>query len=289
MNSLWKGEGYDLCMSPYNCVTTGDELGMLEVVTNSMTLAGIIGDNQASTGTSRRKLGAVMDALGNDKIFRNWLEENNSNGKLGGKEVEENPKPTHTEGEEEKEAQGRTAVSPEGEKLVGFGLAKEKFLQSCAGYTVATFVLGIGDRHNDNIMLKRTGEIFHIDFGHFLGNFKKKLGFKREKAPFVFTPAFAAVLDGFKSPTFHRFEDLCCECLLILRKHAGLLITLFSLMISCGIPELTHEDDINYLKERLMLDLKEDQVKKEFKKIITTSMKTKTTRVNDAIHVYVHT
>ncbi|GMH94167.1 hypothetical protein TrST_g4028 [Triparma strigata] len=289
MNSLWKGEGYDLCMSPYNCVTTGDELGMLEVVTNSMTLAGIIGDNQASTGTSRRKLGAVMDALGNDKIFRNWLEENNSNGKLGGKEVEENSKPTHTEGEEEKEAQLQTAVSPEGEELVGFALAKEKFLQSCAGYTVATFVLGIGDRHNDNIMLKRTGEIFHIDFGHFLGNFKKKLGFKREKAPFVFTPAFAAVLDGFKSPTFHRFEDLCCECLLILRKHAGLLITLFSLMISCGIPELTHEDDINYLKERLMLDLNEDQVKKEFKKIITTSMKTKTTRVNDAIHVYVHT
>jgi hypothetical protein len=32
-----------------------------------------------------------------------------------------------------------------------------------------------------------------IDFGHFLGNFKKKFGFNRERSAFVFTPEMAFV------------------------------------------------------------------------------------------------
>ena len=37
--------------------------------------------------------------------------------------------------------------------------ALERFMLSCCGYTVAMYILGIGDRHNDNIMLKKNGQV----------------------------------------------------------------------------------------------------------------------------------
>jgi phosphatidylinositol-4,5-bisphosphate 3-kinase len=40
-NQLWKSEGLDLQLSPYGCISTGHELGMIEVVTQSETTANI--------------------------------------------------------------------------------------------------------------------------------------------------------------------------------------------------------------------------------------------------------
>ncbi len=75
-----------------------------------------------------------------------------------------------------------------------------------------------------------------IDFGHFLGNFKQKFGVKRERSPFVFTPQYAQVLDGRKSPLFKNFVNVCCHAYNILRKHSTLFIDLF-LMVFYTHPE----------------------------------------------------
>ena len=78
-----------------------------------------------------------------------------------------------------------------------FDEVTDNFVRSLAGFDVASYILGLADRHNDNVMLTKDGRLLHIDFGHFLGNFKTKYGIKREKASFFFTPDLKFVMDEY--------------------------------------------------------------------------------------------
>ncbi|KAM9968595.1 hypothetical protein ACTFIW_007745 [Dictyostelium discoideum] len=176
----------------------------------------------------------------------------------------------------------RNQSDPDYEYAVG------NFTHSLAGYCVATFILGISDRHNDNIMVSKSGHLFHIDFAHFLGNIMKFHGYKREKAPFVLTPEFAHVMGGEKSLSFKFFSDLCCLSYKFLRNHRNLFINLFSLMISTGIPELSTKADISYLKEAFLLDVSDEEAGASFERLIQKSLKTKTTQVMFAMHILAH-
>lgn len=169
-----------------------------------------------------------------------------------------------------------------------FESAVHNFTISCAGYCVATYVLGIGDRHNDNIMVNQDGHLFHIDYGHFLGNFKTFAGFKREKAPFVFTPDFAYVIGGRDSPNFQYFMEVCCKAYNILRKNANIFINLFAMMLSTGIPELKSSKDLIPLRDAFGLELTEEEATERMKRLIIESLNTKTTQLNFAIHIIAH-
>ncbi|XP_055275489.1 phosphatidylinositol 4,5-bisphosphate 3-kinase catalytic subunit delta isoform isoform X2 [Moschus berezovskii] len=146
--------------------------------------------------------------------------------------------------------------------------AIEEFTLSCAGYCVATYVLGIGDRHSDNIMIRENGQLFHIDFGHFLGNFKTKFGINRERVPFILTYDFVHVIQQGKtnnSEKFERFRGYCERAYTILRRHGLLFLHLFALMRAAGLPELSCSKDIQYLKDSLALGKTEEEALKHFR------------------------
>uniref|UniRef100_W4VRG7 Putative phosphotidylinositol 3 kinase 68d n=1 Tax=Corethrella appendiculata TaxID=1370023 RepID=W4VRG7_9DIPT len=163
--------------------------------------------------------------------------------------------------------------------------AVDNFTVSCAGYSVATYILGICDRHNDNIMLKTSGHLFHIDFGKFLGDAQMFGNFKRDRTPFVLTSDMAYVINGGDRPSikFHYFVDLCCTAFNIVRKHSDLILHMFALMTNSGIPGVTAEA-VNYVRNALLPGQSNPEAAASFAKMIHISLKSWFTQFNFFLH-----
>ncbi|KAF0701279.1 Aste57867_8208 [Aphanomyces stellatus] len=167
-------------------------------------------------------------------------------------------------------------------------VAVDLFLRSCAGYCVATYMLGIGDRHNDNIMITKQGRYFHIDFGHFLGFMKYQYGIKREQTPFVFTPEMAHVFGGVGTEDFTKFQATCGEAFNVVRRHLHLLVSLLVLMIPADMPELRNRDDISYIVEVSAIERSDEDAARGFAGLIVSCMNNTFKRIDNALHIIKH-
>ncbi|XP_074660080.1 phosphatidylinositol 4-phosphate 3-kinase C2 domain-containing subunit alpha-like [Tubulanus polymorphus] len=166
-----------------------------------------------------------------------------------------------------------------------YKMAVRNFTRSCAGYCVATYVLGICDRHNDNIMLKQTGHMFHIDFGKFLGDSQMFGNIKRDRVPFVFTSDMAYVINGGDKPSqkFQEFVDLCCQAFNVIRRQGNMFLNLIRLMTDAGIPGV-NQDATKYVQKALLPDCSDAEATVIFTRMLEDSLKSISTQINFFIH-----
>lgn len=112
-----------------------------------------------------------------------------------------------------------------------------------AGYCVITYILGVGDRHLDNLLLTKTGtlykrttafndlyalktqtgcadmslwlagKLFHIDFGYILGRDPKPL-----PPPMKLSKEMVEGMGGMQSEQYQEFRKQCYTAFLHLRR-----------------------------------------------------------------------
>ncbi|XP_044740510.1 phosphatidylinositol 3-kinase catalytic subunit type 3 isoform X3 [Chrysoperla carnea] len=140
-----------------------------------------------------------------------------------------------------------------------YGIAPEvmdTYVRSVAGYCVITYLLGVGDRHLDNLLLTKNGKLFHIDFGYILGRDPKPL-----PPPMKLSKEMVEAMGGPQSEHYQEFRKQCYTAFLHLRRHSNLMLNLFSLMVDASVPDIALEPDkaVRKVQDKLRLDLGDEE------------------------------
>ncbi|ORZ20587.1 kinase-like domain-containing protein [Absidia repens] len=157
----------------------------------------------------------------------------------------------------------------------------ENYIRSCAGYCVITYLLGVGDRHLDNLLLSPQGHLFHVDFGFILGRDPKPF-----PPPMKLCKEMIEAMGGADSPHYNKFRQFCYTAFTTLRRNANLILNLFALMVDANIPDIKIEPDKAVIKvqEKFRLDLSEEAAIAYFQGLISESVNALFPQIMETVH-----
>ncbi|ETO10508.1 hypothetical protein RFI_26869 [Reticulomyxa filosa] len=136
-----------------------------------------------------------------------------------------------------------------------------QLIATCAGSYIAAYVMGIRDRHYDNVLIREDGTVFHIDFGYMLGFvcvcvicllvfFEKVAGLDTNKF------AITSDLSKLMGHRYQEFVDIGQKAWLVLRENAQELLDYARVVFAFLYPEDTVE---NFIKDVLLMHLDKDK------------------------------
>jgi phosphatidylinositol 3-kinase len=157
----------------------------------------------------------------------------------------------------------------------------DTYVKSCAGYSVITFILGVGDRHLDNLLISETGKLLHIDFGYILGRDPKVM-----PPPMKLSKEMIETFGGMNSDHFGEFKKECYTAYLSLRRHANLILNLFSLMVDASVPDIALEPDkiVKKIQEKFRLDISDEEAVRYIQNVIDVSAMAVIPGLVDRVH-----
>ncbi|GEQ71546.1 hypothetical protein JCM33374_g5231 [Metschnikowia sp. JCM 33374] len=157
----------------------------------------------------------------------------------------------------------------------------DNYVKSCAGYCVITYILGVGDRHLDNLLLSPNGKFWHADFGYILGRDPKPF------PPMMKLPI--QVIDGMggmNHENFNIFKSYCFITYTTLRRNSNLILNLFQLMLNANIPDIQIDPKraVEKVQDKFALEMSEEEAILHFQNLIIDSVNAFLPVVIDTLH-----
>lgn len=301
---ILKASGLDLKLKTYGCLSVGNQKGFIEWVTGTVSLSEIC-----------KPLGSAFTDSGDS---RRWIPSSTS------EDTDALKKPTHglSNNSNSSEAfirkgdwcryeslrslrQNTNFINEQGIGLIGnnpvqdflrsnsydtdqpYLIKKEtmnNYVKSCAGYCVITYLLGVGDRHTDNLLLHQTGHFFHCDYSFILGQDPKTY------LPMRITKDMVDGMGGHDSDNFALFLSLAGASFVALRQRTSvrILMSLVRNMANAHIPDISirqsPENALSSMLQRFRLDLNDDEAVTFIEDNIERSITSKIWIAVDAIH-----
>jgi len=286
-DSILKASGLDLKLLTFGCVPVGVRRGFIEWVPGSVPLSeicqpfagSILGESSGRRDRQRQSVENTEDPL--SMIAKAGLKKYGSLRRIGRKQ-KEGPRGSFANNPIQDFLRS-VAYDSDAPYLIKRE-CMDTYVKSCAGYCVITYLLGVGDRHLDNLLLHESGCFFHCDYSFIFGKDPKKY------LPMRITEDMVHGMGGRKSDNYAKFLSLTGAAFLALRRpeNVRFLLSLVRLMEASHLPDISQETVINIvlgIRERMKLDLGDgDKAVAFMEKMIEDSLSSKMWIAVDAIH-----
>ena len=112
---------------------------------------------------------------------------------------------------------------------------KTRFVHSLAISSAIAYIIGLGDRHLDNIMINNMGQIFHIDYGYIMNNPIKLFNMPEIKL----TNDIIDFLGGNNSVYYDEFKKMIVQIYNLYRANKNILYIFFKFISDSGYMDWT--------------------------------------------------
>lgn len=153
------------------------------------------------------------------------------------------------------------------------------YTTSLAFWTIVTYLFGVGDRHFDNIMLSKTGILFHIDYGFIFGADPKPY------SPRIRLNSY--MLEGIGGDQrYPAFKQLCYRIFLSIRQQIDRIYTLLLdlAMADPPIRSITEPFIRDHLTTVFFIGVSDEDVRSELELMIDSSRDSLGANLNEYVH-----